>query len=66
VWTGGIALALPDLGDLRTLAPALKLRFRAELARGRLDKAIHTAQTMFAMARHLGEHLTFVASVLGI
>jgi hypothetical protein len=66
VQTEGIALLLPDLGDLRSLAPALRLRFRAELALGHLDKAIRTAQTMFAIARHLGEHPTLVASVLGI
>jgi hypothetical protein len=64
--TDGDFLLLPDLAELRTLANPLKVRFRAEVALGRFDDALRTAKTMFAMSRHLGEHPTFIASMLGI
>ena len=59
-------MLLPDVQQLRTLANALKVRFRAEVALGRFDDALRTAKTMFAMSRHLGEHPTFVGNLVGI
>jgi hypothetical protein len=64
--TEGYRVLLPDVQQLRTLGRALKVRLRAEVALGRFDHAIRTAQTMFAMARHLGNHPTFIANVVGI
>ena len=66
VKTDGVALLVPDLSELRSLAKPLKLRFRAEVACGRFDQAIRTAKTMFAMARHLGEHPTLIGMLVGI
>jgi hypothetical protein len=66
VKTDGVSLLLPDLQDIRTLANPLKLRFRAEVAMGRFDKAVRTAQTMFAMARHVGENPTLVGNLVGL
>jgi hypothetical protein len=51
--------------ELRTVAAALKVRFRAEVAQGRFDDAIGTAKTLFAMSRHLGEHPTFIGNIVG-
>jgi hypothetical protein len=62
----GIGVLLPDLPELRILANALKVRFRAEIAEGRFDDGIRTAKTLFAMARHLGEHPTYVGNLVGI
>jgi hypothetical protein len=62
----GFELLLPDLQQLRTLASALKVRFRAEVALGRFDDAIRTAKTMFAMSHHCGEHPTFIGDLVGI
>jgi len=62
----GIGALLPELQQLRGLARALKLRFRAEVALGCFDDAIRTAKTMFAMTRHLGEHPTLVGDLVGI
>jgi hypothetical protein len=62
----GNFLLVPELADLRKLAPALKVRFRAEVASGRIDDAIRTAKTMFALARHLGEHPTPMGTLVGI
>jgi hypothetical protein len=66
VKTDGVGLLLPDLQEMRPLAIALKVRFRAEVALGRFDNALRTAKTMFAMARHVGEHPTLVGSVVGM
>ena len=52
--------------QIRALAKALKVRFRAEVALGRFDDAIRTAKTMFAMSRHLGEHPTLVGNLVGL
>ncbi len=62
----GIGVVIPDVQQLRPLASALKVRFRAEVALGRFDDALRTAQTLFAMSRHLGEHPTFVGNLVGI
>jgi hypothetical protein len=64
--TDGISLLLPDVQQLRQLANALKVRFRAEVALGRFDDAVRTAKTMFAMSRHLSEHPTFIGNLVGV
>jgi hypothetical protein len=51
---------------MRTLATALKVRFRAEVALHQYDDATRTAKTMFAMARHLGEHPTMISNLVGV
>jgi hypothetical protein len=62
----GVFLLIPDVQVMRTLASALKVRFRAEVALGRFDEALRTAKTMFALSRHLGEHPTFIGDLVGI
>jgi hypothetical protein len=62
----GVGELIPDVQQLRPVAAALKVRFRAEVALGRFDDAIRTAQTLFAMSRHLSEHPTFVGNLVGI
>jgi hypothetical protein len=62
----GVALRLPDVQELRTLASALKVRCRAEVAERRFDDAVRTAKTLFALARHLGEHPTLITNLVGI
>jgi hypothetical protein len=62
----GISVLIPDVQQLRTLASALKVRFRSEVSAGRFEEAIRTAKTLFAMARHLGEHPTYVGNLVGI
>jgi hypothetical protein len=64
--TDGVTLLVPDVQEIRSLAKPLKLRFRAEVACGRFDLGIRTAKTMFAMAQHLGEHPTLIATLVGI
>jgi hypothetical protein len=54
------------VGPLQLLAKALQVRFRAEVAGRHFDDAVRTAKTMFALARHLGEHPSEVANLLGL
>ncbi len=61
----GYRLLLPELQPMRSLAHALKVRFRAEIAENRFDDAVTTAKTMFALSRHLGEHPTMIAGLVG-
>ncbi len=62
----GIELLLPEVQQIRSLARALQVRFRAEIAQCRFDDAIRTAKTMFAIARHLGEHPTLIGDLVGM
>jgi hypothetical protein len=64
--TDGIGLLLPDVQGMRTLASALKVRFRGEVALHHYDDAIRTAKTMFALSRHMGEHPTLIGDLVGI
>jgi hypothetical protein len=62
----GFNLLLPDVQALRNPARALQVRFRGEVARGRVDDAIRTAKTMFAMSRHMGAHPTLIGCLVAI
>jgi hypothetical protein len=64
--TDGIGLLLPDVQQMRTLASALKVRFRAEVALHHYDDAIRTAKTMFALSRHMTESPLFISDLVGI
>jgi hypothetical protein len=63
---GRIERVPAELGPLQILAAALQARFRIEVAGRRFDDAIRTAKTMFALGRHLGEHSTEIADVIGL
>ncbi len=62
----GINTLLPDVQALRGVARSLQARFRTEVTRGQIDEALRTAKTMFAMARHMGEHPTLIGDLVGI
>jgi hypothetical protein len=64
--TEGLDLPLRELARLQLLGPALQVRFRIEVAGCRYDDAIRTAKTMLALARHLGEHPTECANLIGL
>jgi hypothetical protein len=66
IQNGGMEKLPDELGPLQDLAAALHVRFRAEVAGRHFDDAIGTAKTMFALARHLGEHPTEVADLVGL
>ena len=62
----GIELLLPEVQQIRSLARALEVRYRAEIAQCRFDDAIRTTKTLFAIARHLGEHPTLIGDLVGM
>jgi hypothetical protein len=64
--TDGVGLLIPEVQSMRTLANALKVRFRAEVALHHYDDAVRTAKTMFAMGRHVSEMPLFISDLVGI
>jgi hypothetical protein len=66
IQNGGMESLVDELGPLQALAGTLHVRFRAAVAARQFDDAIGAAKTMFALARHLGEHPTEVADLVGL
>ncbi len=66
IQNGGMETLADELGPLQILAAALQVRFRVDVAGRRFDDAIGSAKTMFALGRHLGEHPTGVADLVGL
>jgi hypothetical protein len=66
VQSDGVDVALPELGPLQILAAALQVRFRGQVAGHYYDDAVRSAKTMFALARHLGEHPTALGNLVGL
>jgi hypothetical protein len=66
VQEGGIAVLPAELGPIQNLALALNVRFRAAVAQRQYADAIRAARTMFALARHLGEHHSELGSLVGL
>jgi hypothetical protein len=62
----GIYLIIPEVQKLRSLAAALQVRFRGEVADRRFADALVTAKTLFAMSRHIGEHPSLVGGLVGL
>jgi hypothetical protein len=62
----GYYLLVPEIQKMRSLSWTLKVRFRARVAERDFDKSLATAKTMFALARHTGEHPTVIGSLVGI
>jgi hypothetical protein len=61
----GYFLVIPDVQQMRALSTALLVRGRGELVDKDYDGAVHTMQTIFAMARHMGEHPTLISGLVG-
>src|SRR5262245_8761535 len=66
VQDGGLEEVPPAIAPLQVLAAALQVRFRAEVAERRFADAIRTAKTMLALSRHLGEHPSELANLVGL
>ncbi len=66
IQSGGLEGPPGELGPIQVLAKALHVRFRGEVARRNFDDGVRTAKTMFALSRHLGEHPTEVANLVGL
>jgi hypothetical protein len=62
----GINLLIPDVQAVREFATFLVVRARLEMAEGRLDKAVYTLQTGFALGRHAGDGPTLIQALVGV
>jgi hypothetical protein len=62
----GIYLLIPDVQAMREFAQFLTVRARLEMADGHLDRALHTLRTGFALARHVGDGVTLIQSLVGV
>jgi hypothetical protein len=61
----GYWMLLPEIQQMRTLSKALVVRCRAEVADKDFPAAVRTLKTIFAFARHMGEHPTMITSLVG-
>lgn len=61
----GYMLLLPEVQQLRTLANALAVRGRGQLADKDFEGATRTVKTLLALARHLGEYPTIITGLVG-
>jgi hypothetical protein len=59
-------LPLDELQTFRQLANLLNVRCRLEVSEGKIDQAIATLQTGFALARHVGEADMLIQYLVGI
>jgi hypothetical protein len=62
----GFYLLLPDLQSFRPMSNLLGVRTRVRLAEGRIDEAIHSLQTSFALGRHVSDGPTLIQSLVGV
>jgi hypothetical protein len=62
----GFMLLLPEVQQMRTLANALVVRGRGQLVDKDYDGAVGTLKTLFALARHMGDHPTIITGLVGV
>jgi hypothetical protein len=62
----GAYLPVPELQQMRTLIDVLVVRWRAQLSARRIDDAVRTAQTTFALSRHLSEYPCGIADLVAM
>ncbi|HJZ94126.1 MAG TPA: hypothetical protein VKE40_24845 [Gemmataceae bacterium] len=61
----GPMLLLPEVQQLRALADTLAVRGRGQLVDRDFEGAIGTLKTIFALARHMGDHPTLLTGLVG-
>jgi hypothetical protein len=62
----GYWLLIPEVQEMRMLAANLLVRGRGQLVDRDFEGATSTLKTLFAMARHMGEHPTVISGLVGI
>jgi hypothetical protein len=66
VKTEGIGMLMPDVQGFREYARLLGVRSRLEMADGKLDRAIYTLQSGFALGRDVANAPTLINALVGI
>jgi hypothetical protein len=59
-------IPLPDIQQSRTFARILAVKARREIAEGKMDEAIKTFQTTYALGRNVAEGETLINGLIGI
>jgi hypothetical protein len=62
----GYFLLLPEIQQLRTLANALAVRGRVQIAGKDYAGAVGTIKSILALGRHLGDHPTIISGLVGV
>jgi hypothetical protein len=62
----GVHTLLPDVQILRNLASWNQIRIRFQVKEKRFDEAIHSTQSMFALARHFSQHPCLIGHLVGV
>jgi len=62
----GYMLLIPEIQQVRSLATALAVRCRGQIADKDYAGAAYTLKTIFALARHTGEHPTIISGLVGV
>jgi hypothetical protein len=62
----GYWLLIPEVQQMRMIAANLLVRGRGQLVDRDFEGACGTLKTLFAMARHMGEHPTVIAGLVGM
>lgn len=61
----GVYLLIPEVQQMRLLSQVMLVRCKGELVDKDFAGAVKTLQTMFSMARHMGEHPTLISQLVG-
>jgi hypothetical protein len=59
-------ILLPELSQTRNFGRMLGAKARLKIAQGEFDEAVHTFQTGYAMAKHVGQGQTLIHGLVGI
>lgn len=62
----GYETLLPEIQKLRSLTQVVTLQTRGEIAAGDFDSAVKDITVQLMLARHLGEHPTYIGTLVGI
>jgi hypothetical protein len=60
------AILLPEFQNSRQFARLLTVQARLQTVEGKLDDALHTLQTNYALGRHVGTGKTLVSGLVGL
>ncbi|MEN6405936.1 MAG: hypothetical protein ABFC77_05635 [Thermoguttaceae bacterium] len=61
-----ITMLLPEVQQSRMYARLLSAKARLEIAEGKYDQAVHTLQTGYAEARHVGQGPVIISALVGV
>ncbi len=61
----GFNTLLPEIQQMRLLSYVIKWRMRVEIANGEYDQAIYSATTLLCLGKHVSEHPTLIATLVG-